>query len=372
MTTISLVVSILRIIIMKTVVMLLAIVLMQPYCFVEAQHVEWSLLEKKTRKLLSLLAMHYEMALIDMERSAAVYENMDDDRRKLLRDNLPEGKVHLSGIKAVRDSVILKPIFASLWEGGHVVFFEESFKNHKEKDPVLVYVSDDASSLLRVVYTWDSDLRIVRRGTKEYERISERVFGANIPEKNNYNAELILKPIRLKVVDESNYPIRGQFNLRELDNGTSLSSWFRGAPVGKKGEIFLEDTPRFFELDFISSDNFYTTNINSKLSNTSLMKVIRVFPSGTLGFIIKKCPENFVNPIVAICYKKVDGEYVKETGFGIVPSLNHEYTFIGLTDGIYKVHLKHGYEDNHSIAMSKEVKVKAKKHVSVFFDILDM
>ena len=217
--------------------------------------------EAQVRELLTCLTKRYERALNGIERLQEKLDGMEEQDVDLLKDTEVWEEVSKKPEDIIKDLMANKT-FSSL--DGKVITVTTKVKNHDEKDPILIYVDQDANVFLRVAYTWRSDLRIVRNGTKEYDRIREVIL-ENDPsalEKSKFVKKEDIKPLMINFVNEEGRSLPGKFTLIEYAEGCFLSAWFR--EMNTEGTVLLEDSPNVFTIFFKSDDGVYKDTYNSK------------------------------------------------------------------------------------------------------------
>ena len=314
----------------------------------------WSALERETRNSFVRLACEYKAGLDTIASGGEVVSETIDGM------TLP-GYKNLNGLHALIHTM---PCFKDLFNKGDVLFVATNCCDGNSADPKIIYVETGENRFFRVVYTWVSDVRIVRAGTKEYARIFHiaKSMGSAVAQPDVEQLKPFLRPKVITFLDETGTPLSGTFGVHERDGRNMLSAWFRSGTttVPNNGTVEFEDFPETFQLFFTSTDGFYTSQ-NVKLQTGSVTNIVRLDSSGSLAFSIASFPPELRAPIVVPCVRKTDIGYEQIRGIGIFPSVGQEFVFDGLKPGTYKVQLKTDYKNPGVIIESADIQVRLKE-----------
>ena len=248
---------------------------------------------------------------------------------------------------------------------GEIIFCKPFTDSSRHDTPLIIYFDHEAQSFVRVVYSWNQDVRVVRRGTKEYDRVLERVrsHGQEISKITDDQKPATPRPISFCFLNENGKPIAGKFTLLEYVGDICLSGWYKGKPVGEDGMVRLEDSPEEFIVYFVSDDTFYTRGYTHKdVDFGKETNTLSIQPTGTIVFSLEAYPTSIKKPLVVLHYvKKPDNTYERKGGMGIFPEVGREFEIEGLQSGVYRIELKHDYKDKHIIWEKSDIFVKAKR-----------
>ncbi len=252
---------------------------------------------------------------------------------------------------------------------GDVIFCDLEAGSRDYDTPLIIFVDHDADSFFRVVYSWNQDVRIVKRGTGEYRRIRERVreHRREMSPDPDGEEKLEIRPMTFRFLDENSRPITGRFTLQEYSNGTTLGAWYSDAPVKAEGVMRLEDTPKDFRYFFTSEDTFYIeSRMDEEVDFSKSINEFKIQPTGTIVFSLESFPQAYHGPMVLDCYwRKADNTYARAKGMGIFPVVGHNFEFKGLRPGVYKIELKRSYEDKNAIFSTSGILVEAKRKTAI-------
>ncbi len=173
--------------------------------------------------------------------------------------------------------------------------------------------------------------------------------------------------VTFEFIDESGRPLsNAKFYLYKMQGDTFVKAIHRHSKLDGTARITVPDAPMDFMVGVQTQDEFYEkwwTPSDLALSNGTVR--LQVQKTGIIAFRFSSFPPAYGDPLVVSCSKmQTNGQYEHVSGIGIFFS-SEEAPIGGLGEGLYRLQLKHNYEDDHVIWEESDIKVRAGQRTTI-------
>jgi hypothetical protein len=173
--------------------------------------------------------------------------------------------------------------------------------------------------------------------------------------------------VTFEFIDESGRPLpNAKFYLYQMQGDTFVKAIHRHSRLDGTARITVRDVPADFILGVQTQNEFYEkwwTPSDLSLSNGTVR--LQVQKTGVIALRFGSFPPAYSDPLVVSCSKvQTNGQYKEVSGIGMFFS-SEETPVGGLEEGLYRLQLKHNYEDDHAIWEEFNIMVRAGQRTTI-------